>query len=84
MYASGRPVGGGDPLFVFFARAENDRAGSRIDMYRDSAWPVRVRLSMCMYKHESMRRCGCGCAVVHTDAYEDVPHATGDCNGMQQ
>ena len=59
VHASSRPVGGGDPLFVFFALAENDCVGSRIDIYKDSAWPVRMQLSMCMYKQESMRRCGC-------------------------
>ena len=37
MQASSRPVDGGDHLFVFFALAENDTAGSRIEIYKDSA-----------------------------------------------
>ena len=77
MQASSRPVGGGDPLFVFFALAENDTAGSRIEIYKDSAWPVRMQLSMCMYKHESMRRCGC----VYVQSY--TPMTTAMCHVQQ-
>ena len=84
VHASSRPVGGGDPLFVFFALAENDCVGSRIDIYKDSAWPVRMQLSMCMYKQESMRRCVCVCAVMHTNDNRDVQCATSECGGMQQ
>ena len=82
--ASSRPVGGGDPLFVFFAPAENETAGSRIEIYKDSAWPVRMQLSMCMYKQESMRRCVCVCAVMHTNDNRDVQCATSEWDGMHQ
>ena len=40
-HTSGRLAGDGDPFLVFSGRELNDRAGSRIAMWRDSAWPVR-------------------------------------------
>ena len=41
LHTSGRLAGDGDPFFVPSTREVNDNAGSRIAMWRDSAWPVR-------------------------------------------
>ena len=40
-HTSPRVAGDGDPFFVPSGREVNDNAGSRIAMWRDSAWPVR-------------------------------------------